>query len=334
MHTLQLSIVIAVGLAWTAARAERTALLVSGTAPPHARELARSAMTAAVKAERSEVIATSFTQAEAETAKQCMASKPPWDCMKGLAKAKGIEQLVISSVDGGLSDTGEPTVQITTYLLAKTLGHALVDRRYCDPCTDASLASLAGELAQTQLRRLATLRGTTLISIHPTPRNARITLDREVQIAPDIALATYPGPHVIQLELEGHHSETRTFEAVEGTTVSVSVVLRPIAERRAEPAPVPPPPRSSRTLPIVVGALGASAIVAGAVLIAVHEPPASGPSHASESTYATRTPGIVTTIGGALALGTSIYLWRRQARSALVAAPMTRGAAIGWAASF
>ncbi len=312
-------------------RADGTAILIAGNATQHERDLSRSAMAASIQAQGGRIVNAPFTSADAALVKKCLSNATPWACMKAAVASKGIDQLVVGSVDTGTSSTGALARRLSGYLVVSSLDYAIAEERHCDPCTEDVLASLAGELAQAQLRRLAIVRGRTHVSIRTTPPGAYITFDGETQGASDAVIPTYPGPHTIRLELDGHHVETRTVEAVEGKTVEVRVPMR---LKGAGGTPIRPPRRPSRRGPIAVGSAGVAALITGGVLIVVHDPhgPDLGPRE--EYYYATRTPGIITAIGGAAAVAASIYLWRRQSRSTVTAAPLARGAAVGWITTF
>jgi PEGA domain len=314
------------------ARADGTAILISGTAPKHELELSRSAMAASVQAQGGKLVHAPFTAKDASLVKKCLSNTTPWACMKAAVAAKGIDQLVVGSVDTGTSPMGAPAIRLSGYLVVASLDYAIAEERHCDPCTDDMLANLAGELTQAQLRRLAVVRGRTWIAVRTTPRGAHVTLDGEVQGASDAVIPTYPGTHTVRLELDGHAPETRSVEAIEGQTIEVSVPLRPKSGAGDTPLR-PPPSRPSSLVPIVLS-MGAAALITGGMLIAVHDPhgPDLGPRE--EYYYATRTPGIVTAISGALAVTVGLYLWRRQSRSSVTAAPLTRGAAVGWSTTF
>ncbi len=312
-------------------RADGTAILIGGNAPQHERELARAAMAASIQAQGGEMVDARFSSADAALVKKCLSNATPWVCMKAAAASKGIDQLVVGSVDTGTSPTGALARRLSGYLVVASLDYAIAEERHCDPCTDDVLASLAGELVQAQLRRLAVVRGRTHVSIRTTPPGAHIAFDGETQGASDAVVPTYPGSHTIRLELEGHHVETRTVEAVEGRTVEVRVTMRPSGGARGAPIGSP---RPSRRGPILVGSVGAAALITGGVLIVVHDPPGPDLGPREEFYYATRTPGIVTAIGGAAAVAASIYLWRRRSRSTVTAAPTARGAAVGWITTF
>jgi hypothetical protein len=316
-----------------AARADGTAILISGTAPQHERELSRSAIAASLQAQGQKIVPAPLTTRDAALIKQCLSNATPWACMKAAVASKGVDQLVVGSVDTGTSPMGAPVIRVSGYLVAASLDYAIAEERHCDPCTDEMLASLAGELAQAQLRRLAVAHGRTRVVVRTTPRGAHIVFDGDAQGGSDVVIPTFPGSHTLRVELEDHISETMIVEAVDGKTVAIDVKLLP------NPAAVgtssrPPPPRPSRLVPLVVGGAGLAALITGGVLIAVHDPHAPDLGPREEYYYATRTPGIVTAIGGALAVGAGIYLWRQRSRSRMTATPLTRGAAVSWIARF
>ena len=319
-------------------RADGTVILIAGNAPPHDRDLFRSAMETSIEGAGRKVRNVSIRTKEEALVKDCLSNIAPsniapWTCIKGVValKGKAIDQIVIGSVDTSTSPSGAPAIRLSGYLVVSDLGFAIAEERICDPCTDNALKSLAEELTQAQLRRLAVVRGRTKIAVRTTPPGARITFDDEAQGASDTEISTFPGSHTIRLELGGHRVETRTVEALEGKTVEVNVPMRPKDAGR----PVHPPhSRPSRLVPILIGGAGAAAVITGGVLIAIHDPHGPDMNQRHEFYYATRTPGIVTAIGGAAAIGISLYLWQRQSRSAVIAVPLTDGGAVSWNASF
>lgn len=95
------------------------------------------------------------------------------------------------------------------------------------------------------------------------------------------------------------------------------------------------PQGTSRLLPYALIGVGAVALVAGGILIAIDddEPTPVGPqqSHYND----TMTGGIVLGVAGAAALGTGLYLYLRSgSKSAPVAAINSDSAVVGWAGRF
>ncbi|NVB82674.1 MAG: hypothetical protein HOV81_30130 [Kofleriaceae bacterium] len=91
----------------------------------------------------------------------------------------------------------------------------------------------------------------------------------------------------------------------------------------------------SRILPYTLIGIGAVALVAGGIMIAIDddEPTPVGPQQPRYND--TMTGGIVLGIAGAAALGTGIYLYLRSgSKSAPVAAVSSDSAVVGWAGRF
>lgn len=311
-------------------RADGTAILIAGDAPPHERELSRAAMAASIQVQGGRVSNVPFSARDAELVTKCISNAVPWGCMKAAVASKGIDQLVIGAIDMTASATGAQAIRLSGYLIVSGLDFTIAEERHCDPCSDDVLTKLAGELAQTQLRRLAVVRGRTKIAVHTTPPGAFITFDGEPRGASESVIPTYPGSHTIRIELDGHHAEARTIEAVDGKTIEVEVPMRPKRVGKVRP----PPPRPSRLVPISVGGVGVVALITGGVLIAIHDPPGPELVQRHEYYYATLTPGIVTAICGVAAIGASVYLWRRTSRSAFTAVPVAHGGAVAWISRF
>lgn len=317
------------------AHADGTAILIAGNAPRHVRELSRSAMKASFEAQGRTIVDAVFTAKEKTFIQTCIsnaANAPPWSCMEATVAPKGIDQLVVGSVDAEKSSPGELVVRLSGHLVASSLDIAISEERRCTPCSDDLLENVAGGLAQVQLRRLAVAHGRTKIAVRTIPHRALITFDGEARGLSDTVITTYPGSHTVRLELGGHRVETRTVEVVDGQTAEISVAMQPNDEEN------PPHPRPSRLVPILIGSAGLAAVITGGALIAAHAPP--GPPEREpvrhEYYYSTRTPGIVTAISGAAAIGVSIYLWRRRSRSSVIAAPLSRdgGVAASWMTTF
>lgn len=109
----------------------------------------------------------------------------------------------------------------------------------------------------------------------------------------------------------------------------------------AQPAAAAPPPAPpavdegpSRLVPSTLIGVGAVALIAGGIMIAIDQDP--DPSRTTAPTYRdTATGGLVLGIAGAAALGTGIYLWLRGSpSSAPVASVGNGGGIVGWAGRF
>ena len=334
-------------LAASTATAGETAVIVSGTAPPHAREVASTAVSAgATDVPGNQIVASTFSANDVASLTRCMAEAQPWACMKPTLRGKGVQQLAVVSVDNQTSKDGSPLIVITEQVVAEELVAPVGDKRYCDHCTDDVLGKLTSELTRDVLRDVATRGGRTVVSIKSVPRGARITFDQKLIGATDTSLSTYPGTHSLSLELEGYQLVNRSVDAADGKTADVNVALVP----NAGPGDHGPGDRSPDTstsrggfggLPryvpwLCVGA-GGAAIATGIVLVVVDSKPSADPnSDHSRYYYSTRTPGIVTGIAGALTVGAGLYIFHRQrvAGSIVTATAVPGGGAVQWTHAF
>jgi hypothetical protein len=89
----------------------------------------------------------------------------------------------------------------------------------------------------------------------------------------------------------------------------------------------------SRLLPIGLWAAGGVALVAGVIMIAIDEDP-NAQGVQQERYRDTATGGVVLGLAGVAALGAGTYLWRRDRKTAPVAAVSSDGAYVGWAGTF
>lgn len=328
-------------LAASTATAGETTVIVSGTAPPHARDVASTAVSAgATDVPGNQIVASKFSANDVASLTRCMTEAQPWTCMKPTLRGKGIQQLAVLSVDNQTNKDGSPMIVITEQVVAEELFAPVGDKRYCDHCTDDVLGKLTSELTRDVLRDVATRGGRTVVSIKSVPRGARITFDQKLVGATDTALSTYPGAHNLSLELEGYQLVSRSVDATEGKTADVNVALVP------NPGPGESAPGAATTsglggLPRYVPWLcvggGGAAIVTGIILIATDSKPSADPnSEHSRYYYSTRTPGIVTGIAGALTVGAGLYIFHRQhdARPTVTASPLPGGGAVQWTHAF
>src|SRR5215212_5957296 len=71
-------------------RADGTAILIAGNAPPHERELSQSAMAASIQAQGGKVVQAPFTSKDAALVKKCLSNAAPWVCMQAAVAPKGV----------------------------------------------------------------------------------------------------------------------------------------------------------------------------------------------------------------------------------------------------
>jgi hypothetical protein len=345
MRALSASIAaLVILLAVSIATAGEIAIIVSGTATPHAREIASTAVSAgAADVPGNKIVASTFSAHDVANLTKCMTEGQPWVCMTPVLRGRGIQQLAIVSIDNQTGSDGSPMVVITEQIVAGDLFAPVGDKRYCDHCTDDVLGKLTSELTRDVLRDLATRGGRTVVSIKSVPRGARITFDQKLVGATDTSLNTYPGTHSLSLELDGYQVVNRSVDAAEGKTAEINVALSKNSSARASDRDRGIVGSGDRLgkLPgyvpwLFIGA-GGAAVVTGAVLVLLDGKPSTDPaSEHSKYYYSTKGPGIVTGIAGVLSTGAGLYILHRQhaARSTLTATPLSGGAAVQWMGSF
>jgi hypothetical protein len=347
IHTLvrplsALIIALVILLAAPIAVAGETTMIVSGTAAPHAREVASTAVSAgAVDVPGNKIVASTLSAHDVANLTKCMTEGQPWACMNPVLRGKGIQRIAVVSIDNQTSSDGSPMIVITEQIVAADLVAPVGDKRYCDRCTDDVLGKLASELTRDLLREVATRSGRTVVSIKSVPRGARITFDQKLVGATDTSFNTYPGTHSLSLELDGYQAVNRSVDTVEGKTAEVNVALAQNVvagdrdRRRVESDDRPG--RLPGYLPWLLIGTGGAAVITGTVLVVVDSKPSTDPtSEHSKYYYSTKEPGIVTGIAGALTVGAGLYILHRQriARSALTATSLPGGAAVQWTRSF
>ncbi len=319
------------------AEAEKMALLVSGTATAHERELAGSTFEAIARSAGLAVARPSFTAREASTVNACVTAAQAWSCVAPAVRGKGLDHVAIISLAPDTGPDSSPMVIITEQILVARLDAAVVLQRFCIRCTDDVLATTTSELTRSVLQEIAVRSGRTVVSITTTPRGARILFDGQSQGATDRSFNTFPGVHTVVVELDGYRQETRTVQAKLDKTTELSLVLRRID------APAVDLNNNTRTTPahtslapkIAIG-VGALAIVAGGVVLALNQGPVVAPIGDEQPRHYRDTiaPGIGLMIGGAV-VGLGGYLWWRQTKAPAVSVvPLPGGATVGVATSF
>ncbi len=336
-------------LAASVAAAGETAIVVSGSAPLHQREIASTAiLRAAAAVPGTRIVAAGLSADEIAVVVKCMADSEPWVCMNSTLRSKGVERLAVVSIDTQPGSDGSPVIVIAEQVVAASIFAPIGDRRSCERCTDELLGKLAGELTRDVLREVATRSGRTMVSIKSVPRGARITFDQKAAGAADRSFHTYPGTHTVTLDLDGYQTVDRSVEAIEGKTEEIRVTLQPAPGARApndghrnDPDEATGPrdrlARLPRSVPWLCIAAGGAAAVAGLILVSTDDKPSSDPtSEHSRYYYSTREPGIAMMIGGALTIGFGLYVRHRQnaAGSTVTAAPLHGGAAVHWTRAF
>lgn len=321
------------------AEAEKMALLVSGTATAHERELAGSTFEAIARSAGLAVARPNFTAREASAVNACVTAAQAWSCVAPAVRGKGLDHVAIISLAPDTGPDSSPMVVITEQILVARLDAAVVLQRFCIRCTDDVLTTTTSELTRSVLQEIAVRSGRTVVSITSTPRGARILFDGQSQGATDRSFNTFPGVHTVVVELDGYRQETRSIQAKLDRTTELSLVLRrldaPAIDIGGSTSTSATPAHASIAPKIAIG-VGALAIVAGGVVLALNQGPAVAPIGSEQPHHYRDTiaPGIGLMIGGAVVTVGGYLWWRHTKAPAVSVVPLPGGATVGVATSF
>jgi hypothetical protein len=338
--TMVLAAAWVLGIALAHADTENIAFLVAGTATAHERELAGATFEAVARNAGLSVTKASFTAREASTINACVTVPQAWSCITPTIRDRKLEHVAIISLSPDTAPDSSPMVVITEQIIVARLDAAVVAQRFCIRCTDDVLAATTSELTRSMLQEIAVRSGRTVVTINTTPRGARILFDGRSMGATDRSFNTFPGVHIVVLELDGYRRETRTIEAALDRTSELSIMLRPVAAPPSaahNSSGATPLPSAAPLAPKLAMGVGALAIVGGAIVLRLDEDPITAPigdeqPHHYRDTIA---PGLGLVIGGAVVCAGG-YLWWRYTRSSVTPAviPLPGGATVGVAAPF
>lgn len=274
-----------------------------------------------------------LTKKESTGLLRCLDPGEPWGCIPGSIDAQGIHQALVVAAEKQQAEDGSPVVVLTAKLIV-TRPHALaVRRRLCEHCADDRLTQASTELTEQLLQELAVRMGRTVLEVKSNPSGARIILDGVPVGATNMTFNTYPGSHLVILEMPGYVTQTVPVDAQDGKTAEVAVTLResdsiPIPPRTAQTTETQP----SRRVPITLFGVGGAALVGAGILIYLGEQ--SGPDQEQLHTSA-KAHGIELGIAGLATIGAGAFLWwRGSVTSAPTISVMPGGAAVGWTKAF
>lgn len=308
--------------------ADTGTFVIVGKSDAHARDVAGQAVSAALLKADWKLSGKQLSEPDTSSITRCFSREEPQRCIVRLVQDKGIQSLAYISVDPDPS-RGEQGVKLTGRVIAPKLDLVLIGTRYCDHCTDDTLARSATDLVKDLLDRVALTTGRTVLSVKSSPQGARYTVDGSFVGVTDASIDVTPGPHTVTVELEGFETFTQNVSATEGKTAEVNALFRrpgpdlrtlPAASGSATSAPPTidngtgavtetPPRRSRAAKPLLIG--GGLVLATGAVLLFFNEDdPVSPRGTVQPASYTTTTtPAIVMMAGGAVLAGIGAYLY-------------------------
>jgi len=323
------------------ALADSGAVIVSASSKVAERDrsLALAAAENRLRAAGWDLASKPFTEREIEAITTCLHNVEAWPCVAKIVGPRGVRRVAAVALKRDQTVRGDPELVITGRVVLADVELVVLGKRFCEHCTDDTLSVLTTELTTELLQQAALESGRTVLAIKSTPQGAIYTVDGTLSSATDATITVVPGTHVVTIEHEGYQTETRTIEAIEGTTAEVMVTLRRLEllgdMRALSQYGVPHP---SRALPIGLLAVGATAIAGGLLVLAFNEPDVTKPANEVQPRwhYDTIPASIISISGGAaLALVGGCLWWqysRDDAQTALSAAttvaPVIGGAVI------
>jgi hypothetical protein len=344
MARIALAAAFLIGASNASAGTDKVALVVSGTAADHARELATTTIESIARETGLSLTKPAVTAKETAAIKGCATAARAWSCVSSMLRDKEVQQVAFVSLVNDTGPDSSPMIVITEQVIVAHLDAAVTGQRFCVRCTDDVLVNVTTELTRALFQEIEVRSGRTVVAVKSTPRGARILFDGNSVGATDRSFNTFPGKHTVVLELDGYQREPRLVEAAVDKTSEVSVTMRPLRQssiedhggERCEPSPPGSLPPTRLAPKLVIGA-GALALVAGVIVLALDENPTAKSAGMEQPRvyYDTTAPGVGLVIGGAVA-GVGGYLWWRYTRStvtpALAAIP--GGATVGISRAF
>lgn len=323
---MQLSIALVV-LAPLRAAADTGAIVIVGKADAHARDVTGDAVSATLAKADWKLNGKRLSDSESASITRCFTRDEPQRCILRLVQDKGVQSLAYVSVDPDPS-RGERGLKLTGRVITAKLDLVLIASRFCDHCTDDTLAGSATELVKELLDRVALTTGRTVLSVKSSPQGARYTVDGTFVGVTDASIDVTPGPHTVTVELEGFETFIQNVSATEGKTAEVNALFRRRTDVRTLPnagstsnsstqnpddngvvVQPDPPHRSRAAKPLLIG--GGVVLAAGVVLVLLDDDSTTSlPGTAQRETYYdTATPGLITIASGALIAGLGAYLY-------------------------
>lgn len=310
------------------AGADTGALVIVGKSDAHARDVTGQAVSAALVKADWKLADKRLSEPESSSITRCFTREEPQRCILRLVQDKGVQRIAYISVDPD-PGRGERGMKLTGRVITAKLDLVLIASRFCDHCTDDTLAGSATDLMKDLLDRVALTTGRTVLSVKSSPQGARYTVDGSFVGVTDASIDVTPGPHTVTVELEGFNTFVQNVRATEGKTAEVNAVFRrgppdertvpatnsttgtspPVVGDKGNTTQTDPPRRSRAATPLLIG--GGVALAAGVVLVLLDEDSTSSPAGASqrETYYDTATPGLIAIAGGAVIAGLGAYLY-------------------------
>jgi PEGA domain len=308
-----------------AAFADSDAVVFSGNATSADAKIAMTAASIRLRAAKWQIVDSgpALTQKETAALLQCLASTEPQGCVNALVRPKKLRRVAVLALSDERNPDGS-VLRVVTVSLAYTDGKTFqVDRGFCDHCVADAMTSTTTTLVSELLNRAALASELTALKVSSTPTGAGVVVDNEPAGATNSTMYIAPGPHTVELTLDGYKSEVRKIEGIEGQTAEVSIVLQKQASGTvgsvAFPTTLQPTVDAHGGTPALAYAamgFGGAAILGGGVLLLMNEPAVDAPRTQDQPRVYRETiiPGVALIAGGAM-VGVGGYIWWRRTKS-------------------
>lgn len=305
------------------AQSQSGAVIVTGKADRHARQVIAATIEDEVRRAAWSLTPVLLAPAEVDKLTACLAADRPWPCISANALANGAERLVIVQTNTERTGTATELV-LTGELVVANDSVPSIERQSCLHCTDAELTRISRLLATKLLDNTASRTHGARLDVKTTPPGAIVSIDEHAVGPSESTFLLGPGSHRISISLPGYRSETRLMSTPEGQTTPLSVALQADAGDQ-------PPGHRSHLIPAILLGGGAVAAAAGSIISYNAEP---GPRDQRHK-YIYSGPAIGLAVAGGVAIGVGTYLWfRPAATSTPMVGLLPGGGFAAWARSF
>ena len=327
-------------------RTTSSAVLVTtaGKLTERDRALAAGAAEASVRGAGWSLTSKPFSARESEAVAACLRDIAAWPCVAKVVGGRGIRRVAVVALNRNEAPDGAPRVVIVERLVLAEAELVVLGQRFCERCTDDTLAELTAELTTELLQRAQLDSGRTVLAVRSMPQGALYSVDGTLNGATDAIIDIVPGSHVVTIEKEGFERATRKVEAVEGNTAEVSVTLQRLEAvgppRAAAPDQSAGAAHSSRALPIAMVATGSASAVGGVIALALNQHAVTKPADQDQPRgyYNTVPGGVTLMVGGILLGGAGGYLWWKYVHDdkhpSPTVTPIAGGAVVGVQGAF
>jgi hypothetical protein len=250
------------------------------------------------------------------------------EVVRAAAGPATLDRLLFVMVDLEQVVAGAATVDnvtLTGLLFDPTGAERRAERRLCEDCRIAALATAATDLAAAALGATAGAADPAAVpvAISSSPAGATIAIDGTPAGTTPATVPLAPGRHRVRLALAGHIATERDLDVAADRTTDLDLTLTPLGAAA----------RPSRLLPVSLLGAGAAMLVTGAILVAIDEDSPDSDGNHVRTYRDSATAGVVVGSAGIVAAGVGLWLLLRgdsDADRGPIVTASSSGATLGW----